>query len=48
MAKGFPLLQVALATLGALKNGAIKPILFLTTHNRYKFRDSSATCIYGC
>ena len=30
MATGFPLLQVALATLGALKNDAIKIILFLT------------------
>jgi len=44
---GFPLLQVALATLGALKNDAIKIILFLTTHIRYKFHDSSATCTYA-
>jgi hypothetical protein len=48
MATGFPLVQVALTTLGALKNDTIKIILFLITHTRYKFHDSSATCIYAC
>ena len=47
MATGFPFLQVALATLGALKNDAIKIILFLITRIRYKFHDSSATRIYA-
>jgi len=47
MATGFPLLQVALATPGALENDTIKIISFLATYIRYKFHDSSATWIYA-
>jgi hypothetical protein len=47
LATGFPHLQVALATPGALKNDVTKIILFLTTHIRYKFHDNSETCIYA-